>query len=216
MAFTAVVFDLDGTLLDTLEDIARSSNAALGQLGFPPHETSAYRYFVGDGREALAARILPEGHRDEATVARVAAGIDREYSRHWADATRPYEGVPALLEALVDRGVKMAVLSNKPDDYTRLMVSRLLPHWQFGAVIGSRPSVPNKPDPAAALEVAARLHVPPSECLYVGDTDTDMKTARAAGMYPVGALWGFRTEDELLASGANALVSAPTGVLALL
>lgn len=216
VSFTAVVFDLDGTLLDTLRDIARSANTALAGLGFPQHNEEAYKYFVGDGRGALAVRILPESHRDETTVSRLVASLDREYDQHWADNTRPYDGIPSLLQALTARGTKMAVLSNKPDDYTKLMVSRLLPQWRFEAVVGARPSVPSKPAPAAALEIAGRLHVLPRECLYVGDTDTDMKTARASGMFAVGALWGFRTEDELRASGAEALIRSPMELLALL
>ncbi|MBI2919209.1 MAG: HAD family hydrolase [Chloroflexi bacterium] len=216
MPFAAVLFDLDGTLLNTLDDIASSANSALAEIGFPVHAAEAYKYFVGDGRGALAVRVLPEDRRDEATVARLIACIDREYNQHWADTTRPYDGVPELLRSLATRGTKMAVLSNKPDDYTRLMVSRLLPEWRFEAVVGARPSVPSKPDPAGALEIAGRLGVPPQQWVYVGDTDTDMKTARASGMFPAGALWGFRNEEELTASGARALLSHPTDLLALL
>ncbi len=216
MAYRAVLFDIDGTLLDTLEDIASSANGVLGRLGFPQHELEAYKYFVGDGREALAVRILPSSHRDATTIAKVVACIDSEYSHHWADTTHPYEGIPELLEALTVRAIKMAVLSNKPDDSAKLMVSRLLPHWQFELVLGARPSVPRKPDPAAALEIAECLNILPSEFIYLGDTDTDMKTAKAAGMYPIGVLWGFRTADELLASGAKTLIHNPIDLLKIL
>jgi phosphoglycolate phosphatase len=216
MAYKAVLFDLDGTLLDTLQDIASSANKVLGHFGFPQHELEAYKYFVGDGREALAVRILPSSHRDTTMVAEVVARIDSEYGQHWADTTRPYEGIPELLQALTDRGIKMAVLSNKPDDSAKLMVSKLLPHWQFEVVLGVRISVPRKPNPAAALEIAERLNVLPSGFVYLGDTDTDMKTAQAAGMFPVGALWGFRTADELLASGAKALIFNPIDLVRIL
>ncbi len=216
MAYRAVLFDLDGTLLDTLQDIASSANRVLGHFGFPQHELEAYKYFVGDGREALAVRILPSNHRDATTIAKVVMCIDTEYSQHWADTTRPYEGIPELLQALTVRGIKMAVLSNKPDDSAKLTVSRLLPHWRFELVLGVRPSVPRKPDPAAALEIAERLKIVPSEFLYLGDTDTDMKTAEAAGMCPIGVLWGFRTADELLANGAKALISNPIDLLKIL
>ena len=131
MAYEAVLFDLDGTLLDTLQDIASYANNVLGRLGFPQHELEAYKYFVGDGRETLALRILPSSRRDATTVAKVVACIDSEYSQHWADTTRPYEGIPELLQVLTVRGIKMAVLSNKPDDSAKLEVSKLLPHWQF-------------------------------------------------------------------------------------
>jgi phosphoglycolate phosphatase len=216
MAYRAVLFDLDGTLLDTLEDIASSANRVLRRFGFPPHELEAYKYFVGDGREALAVRILPSDHRDAASVAEVVSCVDAEYSQHWADTTRPYDGIPELLQALTVSGIKMAVLSNKPDDSAKLTVSRLLPNWQFELVLGTRPHVPIKPDPAAALEIAERLNMLPSEFLYLGDTDTDMKTAKGAGMCPIGVLWGFRTADELLASGARALLSRPADLLRIL
>jgi len=216
MAYGAVIFDLDGTLLDTLEDISSSANSALCRLGFPVHERQAYRRFIGDGVETLAARILPDGHRDAATVARVVASIDTEYGRHWADNTRPYDGIPELLQELTARGMKMAVLSNKPDDSAKLTVSRLLPHWRFELVMGARPGVPLKPDPAGALEIAERLDLPPGEFLYLGDTGTDMKTAAGAGMFPVGALWGFRSAEELLAGGAKALLSHPADLLKIL
>ncbi|MFC1994352.1 HAD family hydrolase [Chloroflexota bacterium] len=211
--YRAVLFDLDGTLLNTLEDIANSANRVLERLGFPQHSLEAYKYFVGDGREALASRIVPSSHRDANTIARVVDWIDGEYNQHWADMTRPYEGVPELLQALTARGTKMAVLSNKPDDLTKLMVSTILSHWQFELVIGVRPSVPRKPDPAAALDIAECLKIVPREFLYLGDTDTDMKTADASGMYPIGASWGFRTADELLANGAKALISKPMELL---
>ena len=216
MAYRAVLFDLDGTLLDGLEDIASSANRVLGHFGFPQHELVAYKYFVGDGMEALALRILPSSHRDATTVAKVVACIDSEYSQHWLDTTRPYDGIPELLQALTVRSIKMAVLSNKPDDFAKPMVFRLLPHWRFEVVLGARPSVPRKPDPAAALEIAEHLNIFPSEFLYLGDTDTDMKTAEAAGMCPIGVLWGFRTADELVASGAKALISNPIDLLKIL
>lgn len=212
----AVLFDLDGTLLDTLGDIASSANTVLAHLGFPQHELEAYRYFVGDGIEALAARILPDSEREATTVSRLVADIDREYGQHWADTTRPYEGIPELLQALTLRGTKMAVLSNKPNDHTKTMVSKLLPHWSFDIVLGARPCVPRKPDPSAALEIADKLSIPPSEFLYLGDTDTDMMTAKAAGMCPIGALWGFRTAGELSASGAKALIQNPMDLLRIL
>jgi len=214
--YRAVLFDLDGTLLNTLKDIADSVNAVLARSGFPQHPVNAYRYFVGDGMENLARRVLPPDRRDPETVARTRAAIDVEYTQHEADTTRPYPGVPELLSALTRRGVKMAVLSNKPDHSVQSTVTALLGDWRFDVVLGARPSVPIKPDPSGALEIAARLSIPPAQFLYLGDTGTDMKTAVAAGMYPVGALWGFRTADELLAAGAKTLVRYPADLLKLL
>jgi phosphoglycolate phosphatase len=214
--YRAVLFDLDGTLLNTLKDIADSVNRILARSGFPQHPVDAYRYFVGDGMENLARRVLPADRRDPETVARTRAAIDAEYTQHEADTTRPYAGIPELLSALADRGIKMTVLSNKPDHSVQSTVAALLGDWHFDVVLGARPSMPIKPDPAGARDIAARLGIPPAQFLYLGDTGTDMKTAGAAGMYPVGALWGFRTADELLAAGAKTLAKEPTDLLKLL
>ena len=216
MTYRAVLFDLDGTLLDTLQDIADSVNKALSHLGFPQHELEAYKYFVGEGREVLAIRALPEHHRDASTVGKLAACMDEEYSKHWADNTYPYQGIPDLLDALTISDIKMAILSNKPHNFTEMMVSKLLWRWHFEIVVGALPSVPKKPDPTAALQIARRLGIQPSEFLYLGDSGIDMKTATGADMYPVGALWGFRSADELLASGAKTLVEHPSDLLHLL
>ena len=216
MKFKAVLFDLDGTLLDTIEDLADSMNIVLGRMGFPTHKVEAYKYYVGDGVRDLALRALPEGHRDEETVKECIAAMRQEYGNRWDKKTRPYPGIPELLDAVTARGVKMAVLSNKPDATTKVVVAKLMPRWRFDYVAGERAGIPRKTDPAAALSIAEQLGIPPQEWLYLGDTNTDMKTACAAGMYPVGALWGFRTADELLASGAKVLIKYPTELLTLL
>ncbi|MGE5599497.1 MAG: HAD family hydrolase [Bacteroidota bacterium] len=213
--FSAVLFDLDGTLLDTLDDLAASMNAVLAGRGLPGHPVEAYRHFVGDGMETLVRRALPAGS-DEAAIAASLAAMRAEYGRRWADQTRPYPGVPDMLDALAARGLPMAILSNKPDDFSRLTVERLLPRWRFRAVVGMRPGVPRKPDPAAALQIASELKIPPNQFIYLGDTGTDMCTARGAGMYAVGALWGFRTAEELRENGAARLIAAPGELLALL
>lgn len=210
--YRAILFDLDGTLLDTLDDLADSGNAALRALGFPEHPAEAYKLFIGDGVENLARRALPPERRDPATVAECVGRYREEYRRRWADKTRPYDGISELLDTLVARGVPMAVLSNKPDEFTQLCVARLLPKWRFAVVLGEGPSVPRKPDPAGARQIVARLQVPPEAILYVGDTSTDMQTAVAAGMFPAGALWGFRAADELLAHGARILLAHPLDV----
>lgn len=215
MTFHAVLFDLDGTLLNTLDDLADSANAVLGQLDFPQHPVEAFKYFVGDGVENLMRRALPAEFRDAATIAQGTTLMRAEYGRRWADKTRPYQGVPELLDALTARGTRMTVLSNKPDEFTKLCVGRLLPRWQFEVVIGARPGQPRKPDPTAAVEIARQLRVAPAQILYLGDTNTDMQTAVSAGMFPVGALWGFRTAEELAASGAKTLVAKPLDVLGL-
>lgn len=216
MSHRAVLFDLDGTLLYTLKDIADSVNEALGYLGFPPYELNAYKYFVGDGREALAIRVLPENHRNKITISKLVGYIGDEYSKRWVNNTLPYKGIADLLYALTARKIRLAILSNKPHDITQLMVSRLLGKWQFETVVGAKPTVPKKPNPSAALQIARRLNIPPPEFLYLGDSDIDMKTATEADMYPVGVLWGYRTAEELLSSGARKLIQHPTELLQLL
>jgi phosphoglycolate phosphatase len=213
MKFRAVIFDIDGTLLDTLQDIASSANRALAKLGFVQHELNDYKSFVGDGLEALAIRILPESQRDAATVAKMIESFNTEYSQHWADTTRPYEGIPELLTELTNRTIKLAALSNKPDNSAVMTISKLLPQYHFEFVFGVSTKRPRKPDPSGALEIARKLDISPGQFLYLGDTNTDMQTATAAGMYPAGVLWGFRTASELLASGARLLISKPLEVL---
>ena len=209
MRYKAILFDLDGTLLDTLEDLATAANRALGTLGLPAHPTDAYRVFVGDGLRTLAERILPGEQRSAAQVDALVAAFEREYSRTWNERTAPYAGVPEMLDRLTGDGYRLSVLSNKPDAFTRLCVEQLLPHWTFAPLYGQRPGVPKKPDPAAALAIAAELGLDPAEVLYLGDTATDMYTARAAGMAAVGVLWGFRSADELRAAGARHLITHP-------
>jgi phosphoglycolate phosphatase len=216
MKCRGVLFDLDGTLLDTLQDLADSMNAALVRLGAEPHETAFYRTAVGDGMEMLALRSLPESRRDPASVAVCASAMRDEYGRRWAAATRPYPGIPELLDRLAERRATMAILSNKPHDFTTAIVDALLGRWPFAAVLGGRPGRPRKPDPAEALAIAGDLGITPAGWLYVGDTNTDMETARAAGMRAVGALWGFRTEQELLAHGALRTAAHPLQILDLL
>ena len=213
MSYRAVIFDLDGTLLDTLGDIANSCNNALMKHGFPTHPIDAYRYFVGDGAAMCVKRALPEGNRDDGTVRRCLEAYSEYYGRNWDVRTRPYDGVPEMLDVLKKRGLVLAVLSNKPHDFTQICVAELLPHWSFECVQGVSDDVPPKPDPTGAAKVAAALGTSADEILYVGDSDTDMKTATAAGMFAVGVLWGFREADELSANGARKLIAKPADLL---
>jgi phosphoglycolate phosphatase len=216
MDYKAVLFDLDGTLLDTLQDLTCVVNTSLGCLGFPTHTLEVFKYFVGDGREEMIRRSLPEDRRDPATMQKTVELVNREYNQHCADHTRPYPGIPELLDTLTQRGYTIAILSNKPDDFTKAMVSQLLPSWHFAAVAGASPALPIKPHPAGALKIARDLGLLPSDFLYLGDSDIDMKTALAAGMYPVGVTWGFRTAGEIQAAGAKVLINHPLELLPLL
>jgi phosphoglycolate phosphatase len=214
--FQAVLFDLDGTLLNTLTDLADAMNASLAHLGYPPHPVDAYKYFIGDAVETEAKRALPEFARQPETIKKVADFSEQIYDKCWHKNTRPYPGIPELLSNLAKRGLPLTVLSNKPDCFTKIMVAELLPDCRFEIVRGALPDVPIKPDPAAALQIAKQLKIPPERFIYLGDTNTDMKTAVAAGMFPLGCLWGYRTADELLESGAKVLVQTPTEVLSFL
>ncbi|WP_448873566.1 HAD family hydrolase [Desulfobulbus propionicus] len=213
MRYKAVLFDLDGTLLDTLEDLANAGNRILADQSLPVHAVEAYRYFVGDGIAMLVERILPPTHRQPQQIAAAVTAFQNEYAENWNDHTAPYTGVAEMLDQLTERGVQLAILSNKPHAFTQLCVEQLLPRWAFAPVLGQRPGVPKKPDPVAALEAAEHMELRPQDILYVGDTSVDMRTARSAGMDPVGVLWGFRDADELSRAGAGWLISHPCELL---
>lgn len=213
MKLKAAISDLDGTLLDTIDDLADSMNAVLRRFGQPEHPVKAYNTFVGDGVRALIRRAFPEGFLDDARMAEAGAAMREEYLARFDAKTRPYPGVEEMLTGLFDRQLPVAILSNKQDDFTKLTVARLLPEFPFAEVVGAKEGVPKKPDPTSALALARRLGVPPAEVLYIGDTNTDMQTAVSAGFRPVGVLWGFRGEAELRASGAAELIAAPTDLL---
>jgi phosphoglycolate phosphatase len=212
----AVLFDLDGTLLDTLEDLGNAMNRVLTRRGFPTRSLDAYRYFIGEGTVLLVTRALPPSERNDSTIRKCLEAFLEEYDRTWNVRTRAYDGVEDVLGVLTDRGLRMAVLSNKPDDFTKRCVAQLLPNWRFDLVLGQRDGVPPKPDPMGALEVARGLSLSPAAFLYIGDSAIDMKTAVAAGMFPVGVLWGFRPLEELQEGGAQALIQYPMEILELL
>lgn len=216
MNYKAALFDLDGTLLDTIEDLSDSMNAVLSQLDYPARSVDECKLFVGDGRENFAFRSLPEDHRDQVTVARCVELVQSDYRKRWTTKTRPYDGIAELLEALSDRAVTISVLSNKPDEFVKDMLAHFFPDTDFRIALGVRPGAPTKPDPTVALQIASQLKVAPGEFLYVGDTNTDMQTAVAAGMHAVGVLWGFREAAELTANGAKTLIAQPAELLELL
>jgi len=216
MSYKGVIFDLDGTLLDTLFDIGSSVNRVLASRGFPPHAIDTYRGFVGDGSAELIRRALPAQAKDDRIIRECYEAFLKDYGQNWRMNTRPYRGVPEMLDALVSRKIAMAVLSNKPQPFTDRCVTKLLSRWRFAAALGQQEGLPKKPDPTGALNLAACLGLPPSHVLLVGDSGVDMKTARAASMTAVGALWGFRSEQELRDSGADVLIHSPTELLDLL
>ncbi len=213
MSVRAVLFDLDGTLLNTLHDIADSMNRALSKNGFPQHPADAYRYFVGDGVKTLAQRAT--GFKEESIPA-VLAAYQSYYKAGCKNKTRPYDGVMELLEKLSQRGLPICIFSNKPHQDTLSVTAYYFKHIRFAAISGQKENIPVKPDPTGALHIAEDLHIPPQDFLYVGDTGVDMACANAAGMVPVGALWGFRPREELAAHHARHLIEKPEELLALL
>ncbi len=215
MKYKAVVFDLDGTLLDTLEDLADSLNRVLQAKGLPTHPLEAFRYFVGSGAAKLVSRALPPGKRDKALAADCLEAFRREYQRNWNVKTKAYTGISELLDGLTDKGIAMAVLTNKPQHFAELCVQAFLSDWRFAMILGQREGVPMKPDPAGTQEILRHLDVPAQDCLYVGDSGIDMATALNANMLPVGVTWGFRSEEELRAAGAAEIITRPTELLKL-
>jgi len=216
MQFKAICFDLDGTLLDSLADLANCTNKILLKRGFPEHPEAAYRYFVGEGSRMLMTRVLPEEVRNEPLIEECRQDFEATYRECWNEQTVPYEDIPELLNALQRRKLKLTVLSNKPHEFTLLAVNKLLPSWYFDMILGQREGVPRKPDPAGMLEICEKLKILPGSFIYLGDTATDMKTSVAAGCFSVGVLWGFRSEEELRDNGANAIVKDPLDVLKML
>ncbi len=214
--YLSVIFDLDGTLLDTLEDLGDAVNRVLVERGFPAHPVDAYRYFVGDGSKILVERALPEHARKPEILKDCLTSFMADYDKSWKVKTRLYEGIAEMLDSLTALRIKLAILSNKSHLFTVACVREMLGKWNFEAVLGLREEVPKKPDPAGAMEAAQILGNDPDRILYLGDTGIDMQTAVAAGMFPVGALWGFRTKEELLENGAEIVIEHPRDLLDLL
>lgn len=210
-----VIFDLDGTLINSVADLGQATNHALQLHGFPMHDLSKYNYFVGNGVTKLIERALPEQFRDAATIEKVKSDFLDYYMRHKTDLTRPYDGIPELLHALQEKGVKIAVASNKFIAGTQALVKGFFPDIDFCAVLGQREGVPIKPDPYIANEALQLAGVDRGDCLYVGDTATDMQTASNAGLESVGVSWGFRPVSELKDAGAAHIIDKPAELLSL-
>ncbi|HLP48802.1 MAG TPA: HAD family hydrolase [Candidatus Kapabacteria bacterium] len=213
MKFDAVIFDLDGTLLNSLEGIADAMNILLRQLGYPTHPVDAYKYFVGEGIAELVNLALPKEKLNLHPMELLVRDYRSIYDITWPQKSVPYEGVPEMLDALAARKIKLAVLSNKSDEFVRRMTSVLLPHWKFEVVKGLRPGEPRKPDPTPALQISASIGIEPAHTIFMGDSGVDMQTANRAQMYAVGVLWGFRPAEELLANGAQQLIKHPLELL---
>lgn len=208
----AVLFDLDGTLVNSLVDLANSVNFALDKFGFETHKTEEFKYFVGDGIPKMIERALPVGNRDKDTIEKVKKVFFESYSVHFADNTAPYDGVKELVSALKEMGMKVAVVTNKAQEMADKVVTSAYGDV-FDCVFGKREGLPAKPDPTAAIMTMKELGVKPQECIFIGDSGVDVLTGANSGALPVGELWGYREETELLKGGARYIIRKPAELL---
>lgn len=211
-----VIFDLDGTLLNTIADLAMATNQALQYFGYPVHETDAYRFFVGNGINKLFERTLPETERTAENIARIRSRFVPFYDAHNADMSRPYPGIQELLDALQQRGVMTAVASNKYQSATAKLIAHYFPTIRFTEVQGQREGIPTKPDPSIVRDILAKAGVEKEEVLYVGDSGVDMQTAHNAGVNAIGVAWGFRPREELEACHPVCIIEKAEDLLPLL
>ncbi len=214
--YNAVIFDLDGTLLDTVQDIANAMNSVLERHGFPLHDIASYRRFIGNGIPKLVYRALPSEVSESVHYNKLLVEVIDEYSKHLDIFTKLYPGIDELLTELTTRGIHLAILSNKDDSFMDEVVATYLSQWDFEVVFGARANTPVKPDPYSALEIAEIMELQPAEFIFLGDTSVDMHTATNAGMYALGAAWGFRGREELYANGAQSVIDYPIDLLELL
>jgi phosphoglycolate phosphatase len=210
-----VVFDLDGTLINSLEDLADSANWMLLQHGYPTHPVDAYRYFVGDGMRKLIERILPLEERNDMRIEQCKAEFVAYYTIHMEDKTVVYPGMIELLKELKDRGLKIAVATNKVHIAVAPLMAKYFPGIRFDSMIGQREGIPVKPHPQIMYDILKETGCQPSETLHVGDTATDMQLAHSAGVTPVGVLWGYRPLEELQEAGAKFIIEKPEELLGL-
>ena len=211
----AVLFDLDGTLVNSLYDLAAATNYCLENEGLATHDLEKYRYFIGNGIPNLIERALPEGQKTPERIEEVKEKFLRRYSEHCCDKTAPYEGIPELIATLKQRGIKVAIITNKAQSMTDIIVKKLFCD-DFVYVLGKREDFPLKPDPSSARYLMEKLSLTPETCLFVGDSGVDMQTALNAGIKSVGVLWGFREREELLENGANYIIDAPHQLLGII
>lgn len=211
-----VIFDLDGTLLNTIEDLGHAANYALEKNGFATHTIASYRFFVGNGVRKLISRVIPEEHRTDEIITRLLKDFRSYYDEHNCDCTKPYDGIEDLLTDLSVQGVKLAVASNKYQAATDAIIQHFFPDVNFIAVEGQRDGVNVKPDPSIVFAILAQARVPKADVLYVGDSGVDMETARRACVDSVGVTWGFRPEKELVEYYAGNIIHRPIDILELI
>ena len=211
MKYQAAIFDMDGTLINSLEDLADSVNETLAHYGFPSHTLEEYRYFVGNGARKLIERTIPKDRvSDSDFVSEVLEYYNGCYERRLTNKTRPYDGILDMLERLKLKDIPLGVCTNKQQFAADEIVKTMFPVNMFGAVIGDQKGLPRKPDPTKVLKIAAQFNVKPESVAYFGDTSVDMETAHNAGFLSIGVTWGFRPKSELIESGAEILINQPS------
>ena len=208
-----IIFDLDGTLLNTIADLAAATNYALQQFGYPTHDTDAYRFFVGNGINKLFERALPEKDRTHENVLKIRSCFIPYYNQHNADLSRPYPGIKELLNTLQEKGIQIAVASNKYQEATRKLIAQFFPEIHFLEVLGQREGIPAKPDPQILVEIMEKAQRNKAETVYVGDSCVDMQTGQNAGVTTVGVSWGFRPRTELEAYNPDFIADQATDIL---
>ena len=209
-----LIFDLDGTLVDSLHGIAASLNLALAASGLPTHPPEVVRGFIGNGARVLIRRAAPVD-ADQSLLDTLEQAFKVDYDLTWPTGTFAYDGIVDLLEILQSRGYPLAVLSNKPHPFTVAMVSRMFPNIRFASVLGQRAGIPHKPDPAGALEISVVLEMLPRDCAVIGDSTMDIETARNAGMRAVAVTWGFHDRERLIGAGADVMADTPAALSAM-
>lgn len=210
------IFDLDGTLLNTIEDLGHAANYALAQKGFPIHNMASYPFLVGNGVRNLLLRATPEDMRSESTINEVLTSFKEYYNEHNCDATIPYEGINELLETLSDMGIKIAVASNKYQEATEKIIKHYFPQIDFIAINGQQEGIPVKPDPSIVFDILSKAQITKDETVFIGDSGVDIDTARRACIDSIGVTWGFRPEKELMEHYADNIVHHPSEILELI
>ena len=211
--YQGIIFDLDGTLLDTIEDLSDSMNYALSSFGYPEHSCSAYKKIIGEGVHNLLKCSLPKDGHDSTVFATILELFLKTYKENYMKKTKPYDGICEMLNSLSEMDIKIGVNSNKRTDYTNLLIRKYFADISFIEIFGEREGIPKKPNPVAALEIAGLMDLSPEQILYVGDTKTDIQTGRNANMDTVGVLWGFRDFAELTTEGATYIIEKPNEIL---
>jgi phosphoglycolate phosphatase len=215
MKFKGIIFDLDGTLVNSLEDISDAMNTVLTGLNYPTHTYDAYQYFIGSGLRNTVSMALPALNKTEDQIEACFQSMVKGYSETCTVKTKPYEGIAELLKQLSSANIKMAVFSNKADKLTKKIIAEIFPDY-FNVAVGLSTEALKKPNPFEAIEISKKWNLSPEEIIFIGDSDIDMQTAVNANMFPVGVSWGYRTEEELKNSGAKVVINTPLELLSIL